>query len=113
MRARKYTKRIAIWETTTAADGYGGSTVTEALLNESWANVTNVHSGNASRFKDLGLIDPTNTIIVKMRWRNDLTYSALDQYLLYNGVKYIIQNAPANIGFNGTEVEIIAVKEQT
>ena len=113
MKARKYTKRIEVWETKVVSDGYGGNTVTEHLINESWANITTVNSRNASRFKDLGIIDPTNTIVVQMRWRNDLTYNAINQFLVYGDYKYIIQNAPVNINFNGTEVEIIAVREMT
>ena len=115
MKARKYTKRIEVWETKVVSDGYGGSTVTEHLINESWANVTTVanNSRYVGKLTDLGIIDPITAIIVQMRWRNDLTYNAINQFLVYKNYKYIIQNAPSNIDFNGTEVEIIATREMT
>ena len=40
MIARKYTKSISLWVTTTVADGYGGNVVTTALVQNLWANVT-------------------------------------------------------------------------
>ena len=110
MKARKYNKRIQIYEITTVPDGYGGSTNGEVLLGESWCSIA---SSNSQRLVDLGIIDPSNTIVVRLRWRNDLRYNAIDQFLKYNGVKYIIQNAPINIDFEKTEVEIIAVREDT
>ena len=114
MKARNYTKRVEIWETILAADGYGGNTVTTALINESWANIKTMNSRNAGRFKDLGIIDPLNTIIVTMRWRIDLSYNAVNQFLRYNGMNYVIQNAPMYVEYLGSnEVELIAVRQMT
>ena len=115
MKARKYNRRVQIWQTNVVHDGYGGYKVTEALKKTSWANIETV--GNNSRYvtrlSELGINDPLNTIIVRLRYRNDITYNAINQFIKYRGAKYIIQNAPSNINFMDTEIEILATREQT
>lgn len=115
MRARKYTRVIEIWQTSSVADGYGGSTVSETFITKSWANIRTV--GNNSRYvqrlTDLGITDPTSAIIVNLRQRNDITYNAINQFIKYRGVKYVIQNAPTNIDFMDSEIEIIATRDTT
>ena len=109
MKARKYTKRIAFYQTVAVADTYGGSTVSETLVATSWANVQTNNS--VQRLTDLGITDPVNTIVINTRHRNDIDYNAVNQYILYRGVKYIIQNAPVNIDFHDVDIEIIATRD--
>lgn len=111
MKARKYTKRIAFYQTVAVADTYGGSTVSETLVATSWANVKT--NNNVQRLTDLGITDPVNTIVINTRDRNDIDYNAVNQYILYRGVKYIIQNATINVDFNDVDIEIIATREIT
>lgn len=115
MISREYNKRIEIWQTSNVDNGYGGETVSETLIASSWAKVSSASNNARSvgRLTDLGITDPNNAIIVNLRHRNDLTYNAINQYLKYRGVKYIIQNDPTNIDFNDVDIEIIAVKEAT
>lgn len=115
MKSREYNKVIEIWQTTEVADGYGGYTITDVLISKSWAKVLSVsnNSRTVGRLTDLGITDPSNAIIVKFRHRNDLTYNAINQYLKYRGIKYIIQNDPTNIDFMDVDIEIIATKEAT
>ena len=109
MISRKYTRRVEIWKTTVVPDAYGGNTVSEALVTTSWANVTTPTS--YKRMTEIGITDPTNTIVVKMRYRNDITYNAINLFIKYRGVKYIIQNTALNVDFNDTEIEIMATRE--
>jgi len=111
MIAREYTRRVEIWRTTVVADAYGGNTVTSAKIGTSWANVKTPKSYN--KFMELGITDPMNTIIVKMRYRKDITYNAINIFLKYRDVKYIIQNTALNVDFNNTDIEIIATREGT
>lgn len=115
MRARKYNKRVAFYQTTTVADGYGGFTVTDSLIATSWCEIKTVSNNSrySQRMTDLGITDPTSAIIIQLRHRNDIEYSAINQYVLYKGIKYIIQNAPTNIDFENVDVEIIAIREST
>ena len=113
MRSRLYTKRIEIWQTSNVSDGDGGFTVSETHIANSWCNIKTASNNSrfSSRLTDLGVTDPTNAIIVQLRKRNDINYNAINQYLKYRGYRYIIQNAPTNIDFNDTDIEIIATRE--
>jgi head-tail adaptor len=114
LRARKYTKKIEIWQIADVADGYGGNTISETLITSSWANVKTLNNlRDTQRVGELGISDPNSTIIVSLRYRNDIEYNAVNQFLKYGGDKYIIKNAPTNKNLEGTEVEIIAVREAT
>ncbi len=108
MKAREYTKRVEFYATTNVADGYGGFTVTEALIATSWAKV---ETGKSRRLTDLGITDPVNTIVINLRHRNDIKYNAINQFIRYRGIDYIIQNAPTNKGFEDVDVEIIATRQ--
>ena len=110
MRSRKLSKRIEIWQTSNVADGFGGNTIAETLITSSWAEVITLN--NTNRSTDIGITSATNTIKVRLRKRNDLTYNSINQYLKYRGYKYIIQNQPFNVGFRDEVIEIIAVKEE-
>lgn len=113
MRARKYNKRIEFWQTTAVSDGYGGNTISEELITSSWCNITTVASNQRAvqKLTDLGISEPLKAIIIMLRHRNDIEYNSLNQFIKYRGDKYVINNAPVDINFEGVEVEIIAVKE--
>ena len=110
MRSRKLSKRIEIWQTSNVSDGFGGNTVAETLIASSWAEIITLN--NTNRSTDIGITSATNTIKVRLRKRNDLTYNSINQYLKYRGFKYIIQNQPFNVGFKDEVIEILAVKEE-
>ena len=109
MRSRKLSKRIEIWQTSNVADGFGGNTVAETLITSSWAEIITLNDINRST--DIGITSATNTIKVRLRKRNDITYNSVNQYLKYRGFKYIIKNQPFNVGFKDDVIEIIATKE--
>jgi len=110
MRSRKLSKRIEIWQTSNVADGFGGNTVAETLITSSWAEIITLNDINRST--DIGITSATNTIKVRLRKRNDITYNGVNQYLKYRGFKYIIKNQPFNVGFRDDIIEIIATKEE-
>ena len=110
MRSRKLSKRIEIWQTSNVSDGFGGNTVAETLITSSWAEIVTLNDTNRST--DIGITSATNTIKVRLRKRNDITYNNINQYLKYRGFKYIIKNQPFNVGFRDDIIEILAVKEE-
>ncbi len=114
MIARKYNKRVEIWQTETVSDGFGGSTVSDTLITSSWAQIETfgVNSKYSNRATNLGITDTINSIRVLLRKRNDITYNSINQFLVYRGEKYIINNTPTNVNFNGVDIEIIAIREQ-
>ena len=110
MRSRKKSKRVEIWQTSNAPDGFGGNTAVETLITSSWAEIITLN--NTNRSTDIGITSATNTIKIKLRKRNDITYNGINQFIKYRGYKYIIQNQPFNVGFRDEEIEILAVKEE-
>lgn len=110
MRARKYNKRVEIWQTTPKSNGYtvnGGTD--ETLITTSWCQLVTLDRINRST--DLGLIDTTNTIIIKLRKRNDINYNSINQFFKYRGLKYIIQGEPINVGFEDREIQITLTQQ--
>jgi SPP1 family predicted phage head-tail adaptor len=109
MRCRKLTKRVEIWQTSNVPNDFGGNSVSETLITSSWAEVITLN--NTNRITDIGITSATNTIKIRLRKRNDITYNGINQFIKYRGYKYIIQNQPFNVGFRDEVIEIIAVKE--
>lgn len=106
MIARKYTKAIAIWQTTTAPDGYGGNVVTTALLQSLWSNVS---TKKAYRQNDNGQNDNFVQIIFTIRNRYDLDLSIKDNFIKYNGLIYNIDSI-LNVDLNNIDIEIYATQ---
>ena len=111
MRARSFNKRIEIWETTLVSDGFGGNTFTESLLNTSWAKIETVKPSRGDLRTDSGILDASNSIIVTLRQRKDLSYDMATMFLKYRGEKYIINSFPANIDFEDSTIKIVCTKE--
>jgi len=103
----RYTEQVAFYNTTPASDGYGGYTVTNALVATSWAKVTTAQGQSTNRLDALGILDPVGTIIVELRSRSDVTYTT-DMYILYKSVKYVIQNEPISKDLKGRTIMITA-----
>ena len=106
MIARKYTKAIAIWATTTVPDGYGGNTVSTALVQSLWANVS---TKKAHRQNDNGQNDNFVQIIFTIRNRYDLDLSIKDNFIKYNGLTYNIDSI-LNKDLNNIDIEIYATQ---
>ena len=115
MRARFYNKVIEFWQTATIPDGYGGFTVTDIFITKSWCSVKTASNNSryVSRLTDLGITDPTSAIIINLRYRSDIDYNAINQFIKYRGDKYVIQTTPTNINFRNTEIELIAIRQST
>lgn len=113
MRCRQFRKRVEFWQTSEVSDGVGGYTVSETLITSSWANVSTMNEkANNSLSNELGVADRSNTIVIKLRKRNDITYNSINQFIKYRGLKYVIQSAPTNIDFNDSYITILATRQQ-
>ena len=113
MRARKYNKQVEIWQTLKEPDGFGGNTINEQQITTTWARVETFGSNSTFDIRSVGqgVTDTANSIKLTLRKRNDITYSSLNQFIVYRGDKYIIQKAPTNLGFLDAEIEIIATRQ--
>lgn len=113
MRSRKYTKRVEIYQLTRVADGFGGFTVTDAKIGESWAKLETFQAGKALNLAEYGIINPQRSILFTLRLRNDITYNVDTQYIKYRNKKYIISSYPTNINFEDSEITFIGTEEKT
>ena len=108
MIARKYTKAIGIWKTTTVSDGYGGNTVTTALVYSVWANVA---TKRAYRQNENGQNDNFVQTVFIIRNRYDIDLSVKDNFIKYNGLVYNIDSI-LNKDLNNIDVEIYATQRE-
>ncbi len=112
MRARSFSKRVQIWGLSNSVyDGFAGYTVENELLSNSWAKVETAKS-NASNMNDIGLDDMALNLLITVRYRNDLEYNGINQYLVYNGVRYEFSQAPNENNLNRTFVKLIATRQK-
>ena len=111
MRSRRLTKRVDIYEISTSVDGFGGNTITETQVGSAWAEIRSLNPGG--NFDSVGVLDINDSILVKLRKRNDITYSAEKHFIVYRGFKYTISTSPENIDLNDRWITFIAKREQT
>ena len=114
MRSRALQKRIEIWQSTPVPDGFGGNNIYDALIDKYWANITTLSDNRkySVNSKELGINDIANSIVIKLRKRNDLPLNSVNQFIKYRGHKYIIQTQPTNTNFDDAFIELIATREQ-
>ena len=106
MLARKYTKQIEIWKTTTVADGFGGNTVTDELDFAMWANVT---AKTASRLNENAQNDNFVQTVFTIRNNPNLAISIKDNFVKYNSLIYNIDNI-LNINLDNIDVQLEATQ---
>lgn len=113
MRARSFQKRIELWQEEEYEDSYSGNLVRDILITSVWANVSTLNDNkrNSALTEGLGVEDRSNTIVVKLRKRADITYNSVNQFFKYRGFKYIIQSQPTNVDFDNSYVVIVATRQ--
>ena len=104
MISRKYTTKIAVWNTVDVPDGYGGFTNSEVLVKSIWAEKRTTGAGY--KFRDFGLNDFKNPIIFSVRGKNNLNITE-NHFIIYKGKKFQIK-AIENVNFDGLEIIIYA-----
>jgi SPP1 family predicted phage head-tail adaptor len=107
MRARKYNKKIEIWQTTTVIDGYGGGGVQSTKLASVWCEFITLDA--LIRTTDIGQTDTNNKLIIKVRKTPTIKYMSRNTFFIYRGIEYIIQGTPINIGFEDRELQLTLV----
>lgn len=102
MLARKYSKPIAIWQTTNVNDGYGGKTVNTSLLRTVWAHVT---TKNATRLNENGQNDNLQKTVFVIRYNSNFNLSVKNNFIKYNGKIYDIDGI-VEVELNNVDLEI-------
>lgn len=110
MKARKYDKRIEVWETgQRVADGFGGWKIGSLKIAVSWAQL--LTEGLGRKAHSFGLVEFNDPLLFKVRGRNDLHYNGRNLFLVYAGNNYIIKGV-RNEGMRGVDTEIFCVQER-
>ena len=109
MKARRYDKRIRVYETTPVPNGSGGDRMESVLIANSWAEI--VTEGVARKFHNMGIMDFNDPLIFKVRHRNDLPYNARTLYVTYKGNRYNIQGIK-NLNLRDVDIEIYTTLTQ-
>jgi len=89
MISRQYTRKIAIYKTTTIEDGYGGNTVSDVLIGSYWAEVK---QNSAFRDNSIGKSDIKNNYSFKIRANDNLTPDIDNLSIVYRGNKYVVND---------------------
>ena len=92
MISRDFNRKIEVWTVTRASDGYGGYSVSEALLGNSWASLETMNAGQVNRA--IGVETSDKVLKVTVRKRNDLQYRSDIHFIVYRGIKYNIIKSP-------------------
>jgi len=111
MRARQLNRKVYIWQTIKIEDGFGGSKTYNELITSSWAAVR-THK-DTRRDTEVGVSDYSEKLDITMRYRNDIRYNSVNQFLMYKGVKYTFTMSPMNMDFNEAFVTLTASRQKT
>ncbi len=111
MRARQLNRKVQIWQTRKVEDGFGGSKTYNELITSSWAAVR-THK-DTSRDTEVGVGDYSEKLDITMRYRNDIQYNSVTQFLTYRGVKYTFTMSPMNQDFNEAFIVLTASRQKT
>jgi hypothetical protein len=110
LRARKYNKKIEIWQTAPVSDGFGGNITSETLLSSSWCKII-TNPKNANRQTDFGETETFDRLSVQLRKNVVISYDPKTMFFKYRGVEYNMVSEPVNIGFEDREVQITVVRK--
>lgn len=107
--SRKYNKRIEVWQVQSTPDAYSGNYAdNDTKIADSWCYIETLNKYDLDVLN--GVSDAFNTLKIKLRKRNDLTYSRETIYFKYRNVRYDILNEPINIGFDDSEIIIYLIR---
>lgn len=104
MRARKYNKKIELWQTSKVFDSYSNYATTPELIDRVWCRL--VTKNNAYKVDEFGKTSTTNEIVIELRKRSDFDYLSKNLYFVYQGHNYIPVSQPVNIDFEEREIRI-------
>ncbi len=109
MRARGLNKKVYVWQTKTLPNGFGGNSVYNEIITSSWAKVETAKT-TAKDLNDIGVENMSINLIFTVRYRNDIQYTGINQFISYNGVNYMFTLAPNQVDLNRTFVKLITTR---
>jgi len=89
MLSRKYTKKIEIFNTVPASDGYGGNTMTNQSIGSFWAEVKMLSS---NKDHTTGISDIKTTYSFKIRSNPSVSPLTNDLSIVYKNRTYVVND---------------------
>lgn len=106
--SRKLTKRFELWQTSDDDDDQINEST---LISSSWCEIKTFNASSRQfRSTDFGITSTTNSIVIRTRKRNDLTYNSVNQFIKYRGESYTIVTEPYEVEFDNMFIEFVATK---
>ena len=102
--ARRYNKRIAVWEGTPDPNSFGGNTMTDAIVDTVWCEIRTLSIDKLTFF---GLDTDQTYIRIYLRKNSDIDYEADNIFFKYGGKTYTV-NSVTETDLDGVELEILA-----
>ena len=109
MRSRALNKKIEVWQTRNVADGYGGNTQTDNLIDYTWASVKTI---TTNKISELGLDYTKEVLQITVRKREDFNYNSKTIYIKYRDNNYTISSFPSNKDFTDAFITFLAVQQK-
>lgn len=109
--SRRFNKRVQIWQTKRVKGEFGGNKVYLELITNSWAEIK-THK-DTRRDTEVGVSDYSEKLDIVLRYRKDIAYNSVNQFLMYRGVKYVFTMSPNDMDFSSTYVTLTASREKT
>ena len=108
--ARWFNKRIEIWQSQSTSDGFGGATMQDIKITDAWAKITTTSQNGGQELGEIGISDPMRSIKIMLRKRNDINYTAVNQFIIYQGQRYEVKTEPTDLDFNHSFIEFWATR---
>lgn len=102
--ARKYRHRIAVYQQSASADGFGGSTLAGSLLANAWAEIQTIPTDKRT---DYGLNEVQKSIRVLVRKHGTIDWEAENIYIVYKSTEWDITSV-TQTNLWDVEYELIA-----
>lgn len=102
--ARKYRHRIEVYQQTASTDGFGGATLSGALLSKAWADITTIPTGKRTEY---GLNETQSAISLRVRKHGSIDWEAENIYIVYKSKEWDITSVTL-VNLWNSEYELIA-----
>lgn len=109
MRSRALNKKINVWNRTQTSDGFGGFTMQSVFIANSWAKIETAKT-TARDLNNIGIENESINLMITVRYREDLQYTGINQFITYRGVSYAFTLAPNEVNLNNTFVKLVATR---
>lgn len=101
--ARRYSKRIEVWNYAANPNSFGGNLTTDSKIGDAWAEIRSIPT---NKLIDYGLDINQTSLLIYTRKRSDIDLQASDIFFKYKSVEYVPSRV-TEVDLDGVELEFI------